>query len=83
MTSELQCRHCPPKHELAKIERAYQKALCQKTQQAGRVKSRKGLPFILRIGILERFPGFRSRQEFPADRLAPDEVQLGCNNARE
>jgi hypothetical protein len=81
MTSELQCRHRPPKHQLAKIEREYQRALCQRTQQAARVKSPKGFPLIPRqaeeIGILERFPNFRSRQDSLADRLAPDEEQQG------
>jgi hypothetical protein len=81
MTSEMQCRHRPPKNQLAKIEREYQKALCQKTQQAAQVKSRKGFPFVPRpaeeIGILEQFPNFRPRQVSLADSLAPDEEQLG------
>jgi hypothetical protein len=50
MTSELQCRHRPTKHHLARIEREYQKALCQKTQQAAQVKSRKSFPVIPKAG---------------------------------
>jgi hypothetical protein len=81
MSSDLKVHHRPPKNQLAKIEREYQKALCQKARQAVQVKSRKGFPFIPRpaeeIGILEPFPGFRSREKYFADWLAPDEEELG------